>query len=83
MRGSDYPRGVDAAALGAKMTVQFTVQPDGRVSGCTAIESSGSTVLDDATCRAVERRYRYEPSRDPEGRPVPSMVVESHRWSRR
>lgn len=83
VRGSDYPRGVDTVALGERMTVQFTVRPDGRVSGCTTIESSGSPILDDATCRAIERRYRYEPSRDPEGRPVPSMVVESHRWSRR
>lgn len=82
VRGSDYPRDADRAALGAPMTVRFTVLPNGRVSSCTAIESSGSALLDDATCRAIERRYRYEPSRDSAGRPVPSMVVETHRWSR-
>ncbi len=83
VRGSDYPRAAGSAGLGGKMTVQFTVQPDGRVSNCVAIESSGSALLDEATCRAIERRYRYEPSRDSQGRAVSSSVVESHTWSQR
>lgn len=82
VKGSDYPRAAGAAGLGTTMTVRFTVEPSGRVSGCEAIESSDNPLLDEATCRAIERRYRYEPSRDAEGRPVPSMVVESHTWSR-
>jgi protein TonB len=62
------------------MTVRFTVEASGRVGECAVIESSGNAILDDATCRAIARRYRYEPSRDADGTAVPSTVVEEHTW---
>ena len=80
VRDSDYPRAAGEAGIGKTIVLQFDVEPNGRVSGCIVLESSGNTILDDATCRLVERRYRYEPSRDAQGNAVPSAVVESHVW---
>jgi protein TonB len=80
IRDSDYPRAAGEAGIGKTIVLQFDVETNGRVSGCKVIESSGNAILDDATCRLVEKRYRYEPSRDAQGIAVPSAVVESHIW---
>ncbi len=81
IKDSDYPRGAGEVGIGRTITVRFNVEPDGKVSECTVIESSGNPILDDATCRSIERRYRYEPSRDAQGTAVPSAVVEDHIWA--
>ena len=67
---SDYPGG--ALADGAEGTVGFvvTVAPSGRVSDCSITRSSGYSSLDIGTCRLARRRLRFNPARDPEGRPV-------------
>lgn len=80
IRDSDYPRAAGEAGIGKTIVVQFDVEPNGRVSGCKVLESSGNAILDDTTCQLVEKRYRYEPSRDAQGVAVPSAVVESHVW---
>ena len=80
IRDSDYPRAAGETGIGKTIVVQFDVEPNGRVSGCKVLESSGNAILDDTTCRLVEKRYRYEPSRDARGVAVPSAVVESHVW---
>jgi protein TonB len=80
IRDSDYPHAAGEAGIGKTIVVQFDVETNGRVSGCKVIESSGNAILDAATCQLVEKRYRYEPSRDGQGMPVPSAVVESHVW---
>lgn len=80
IKHSDYPPGLEESGIGQTITLQFTVTPDGRATGCTVLQSSGNPRLDDATCRAIERRYRYRPSRDAYGTAVPSTVVEDHTW---
>ena len=80
LKDSDYPRAAGETAIGKTMTVRFTVAPNGRATDCLVTQSSGNAILDDATCRAIERRYRYEPSKDAEGTAVPSTVVEDHTW---
>jgi protein TonB len=42
--------------------------------------SSGSTDLDNTTCRLILERFRFKPSRDPNGRPVPATIVQNHTW---
>lgn len=80
LKDSDYPR--EAADLGQSGTVsvRYFVEVDGRVTGCRVTRSSGSAALDGTTCRLIERRFRYDPSRDAAGRPVRSVVVVDHEW---
>ncbi len=77
----DIPRGIVQAGRGGTVGVRYYVNPDGRVSGCSVTGSSGIAALDSITCALIEKRFRFRPSRDGEGRPVRSVIVESHSWS--
>lgn len=79
-RDSDYPRGLGEAGIGGTVSVIFTIQPDGHVTDCRITRSSGSPILDDTTCRIIERRYYFDPSRDESGRPIRSRMTENHSW---
>jgi len=80
LKDSDYPRGAAAAGIGGTVGVRYAVETNGRVTGCTVTHSSGSAELDETTCRLIEQRFRYAPSRDRDGRPVRSFIVENHSW---
>lgn len=80
LRRSDYPR--EARRQGAQGTVRMriAVATNGRVSACSVTQSSGSALLDATTCRLAQRRFRYEPARDAQGRAVPDIVEDGQRW---
>ncbi len=80
IRDSDYPREAGEEGIGGTVGVRFVVEPDGRVSRCSIERSSGSPALDDRTCALIVQRFRYDPSRDPEGRPVRATIVQNHTW---
>jgi protein TonB len=79
-RDSDYPPGLGEAGIGGTVSVIFTIQPDGYVTDCRITRSSGSRALDDTTCRIIEQRYYFDPSRDEDGRPIRSRMTENHSW---
>lgn len=76
----DYPESLVEAGINTSVGVRYAVQPDGRVTGCRVIRSSGYAQVDALTCREIERGYRYRPWRDAEGRAVPSVVVHDFDW---
>ncbi|QDH35975.1 energy transducer TonB [Porphyrobacter sp. YT40] len=57
---------------GGEGTVRFavTVSPQGRVTACTILETSGDPRLDRESCEFLTRRARFEPARDDDGKPV-------------
>ena len=71
----DYP--ATALQNGEEGTVQARLQvdPQGRVSGCSIIRSSGHASLDDATCNILRKRARFTPARDAHGNAVADSVV--------
>jgi len=80
IRNSDYPRGAGLAGAGGIVGVRYLVEVDGRVSDCEITRSSGNAELDDTTCRLIVERFRFRPSLDERGRPVPAYIVENHEW---
>lgn len=80
IKDSDYPRNAGEEGVGGTVGVRFQVEADGRVSGCDVTRSSGVKVLDDTTCRLIVERFRFRPSLDPYGRPVPATIVQNHIW---
>jgi protein TonB len=66
----DYPaaalRGNDQGTTGFSLTIG----PNGRVTDCQVTSSSGSSALDQATCRILRSRARYTPARDSSGNPT-------------
>lgn len=80
IRDSDYPPGLGEERIGGTVGVIYVVEPDGRATGCRITSSSGNGLLDETTCRLIEQRFRFDPSRDRAGRPVRSQIVENHEW---
>ena len=79
LKFSDLPPHLRGVALGV-VAIRYRVQIDGRVTDCAITASSGSRELDDVTCRLAEKRFRYAPSRAPDGRPVGSIVEDTYGW---
>lgn len=79
----DYPadavqRGVSGAAV-----VRLDVNPEGRVSACSVLQSSGDSALDRASCRAFQRRARFRPALDAQGAETTAPVVTRVTWTAR
>jgi protein TonB len=77
----DYPRNLGNAGIGGRVGVLFIVGVNGRVTSCAVTRSSGVPELDALTCRLIEKRFRYRPSTDRYGRPIPDEVEGEHEWT--
>ena len=73
--GDDYP--ASAQASGAEGTAQatLTIGPDGRVTGCNLIRSTGNGALDSATCNILRRRAKFVPARDSNGNATSDTIT--------
>ncbi len=78
---SDYPRAVRRAGIGGRVEFRFIVGVTGKVANCTITRSSGNAELDATTCRVVMKRFRYRPSTNAAGTPIPSEVEGEHLWT--
>jgi protein TonB len=76
----DYPPQASRAGASGSVTAHFDVGTDGRVTGCIVVRSSGNAALDQATCRLIEQRFRYEPARNAAGDPVPAVAGWRQDW---
>jgi TonB family protein len=76
----DYPD--EAIRNGEQGEVEFRLDigVDGRVSGCSVVRSSGSAILDAATCRIMSERATFRAATDDSGRLVPGSVVSRISW---
>lgn len=81
IKDSDYPHEAGVAGLGGTVSVRYSVETNGRVGTCRVTHSSGNAALDETTCRLIQQRFRFEPSRDAHGVAVASILVEDHIWS--
>jgi protein TonB len=78
----DYPDASRRAEEQGVVRVSYTVGTDGKATNCSVTQSSGSPRLDDATCKIIERRFRFNPAtRD--GQPVSETKVQPVRWQLR
>ena len=59
---------------------RLTISADGRVSNCTVTGSSGSSTLDNTTCRIMRSRARFTPARDNYGNPTTDTHSGSITW---
>ena len=80
IKNSDYPRAAAKAEIGGAVVVNFDVGTNGRVSNCRVVSSSGNADLDGTTCRLIEKRFRYKPATDAQGRAVPSVSAWRQEW---
>ncbi|MBC7504556.1 MAG: energy transducer TonB [Sandarakinorhabdus sp.] len=75
----DFPDASRRAEEAGVTRVSYVVGPDGKVGNCTVTQSSGFPRLDDATCKIIVRRFRFNPAtRD--GQPVSETKTQPVRW---
>jgi periplasmic protein TonB len=75
----DFPDASRRAEEQGVTRVSYVIGTDGKVSSCTVTQSSGFTRLDDATCKIIMRRFRFNPAtRD--GQPVSETKTQPVRW---
>ena|SRR5205085_1859641 len=76
----DYPAAALRNSEQGKVRYRLEIGADGRVSNCTITSSSGSSILDSATCRIVRSRARFVPATDERGNPVPDRREGEITW---
>ena len=77
---NDYPAAALRAELQGVTTFRAYVGPNGLVTHCSILESSGSRDLDSATCELVSRRARFTPARDGQGKAIAGSYTNRIRW---
>lgn len=77
----DYPAAALRDRAEGRVAFALDIGPDGRVTNCTIVTSSGSAALDSASCRIMRSRARYEPARDARGAPAPDRDRGELNWT--
>ena len=72
---NDYPPEALKNHWQGKVQLDLTIGTDGRVTGCTTVQSSGYQVLDDTTCKVLEKRALFNPALNSAGEPVVDHVL--------
>lgn len=76
----DYPPAAQRAEEEGTVGISWTVNTSGRAENCRVTSSSGSSALDQATCRILERRGRYTPATDAAGNPIATTRSRRVAW---
>ncbi|QFT77145.1 energy transducer TonB [Erythrobacter sp. THAF29] len=77
---SDYRSRWVREGLSGRAGFALTIDDKGRVSDCTITRSSGHAALDQATCKLIERRARFDPAKDSYGNTIPGTYSSSVNW---
>lgn len=76
----DYPSRALRAEEQGVVRMRIGIDANGRVSSCTVTGSSGSSTLDEAACRGMQRYARYNPALNAAGNEVSSTTTQSIRY---
>jgi TonB family protein len=76
----DYPASALRNEESGTTKVSLSITMNGRVADCQVTRPSGSSALDQATCRFLRARARFDPARDARGAPVEARYDHSQRW---
>lgn len=77
----DFPARARRAGESGRVIAEWEVAEDGHVEDCRIVQSSGSAVLDETSCRLATARMRYDPARDRDGAPARSTDGHHFHWT--
>ncbi|HEY6817645.1 MAG TPA: TonB family protein [Croceibacterium sp.] len=80
LTNEDYRRTRPPRGAAGTVVVSYRVRSDGAVDRCSVLRTSGYAVLDEATCRLIEQRFRFDPARDAAGRAIDWEVRTDYTW---
>lgn len=72
---SDYPQHMLAKSQPGMVQFRLIVGEDGQPTACHIQQSTKPDGFDDAVCKALMRRARFEPALDGEGKPMTSAYI--------
>jgi protein TonB len=78
----EYRMLADTGMQSGSVGVTIRVNPDGSVSNCRIARSSGNAHADGLMCQLTLHYIRFDPARDPSGRPIAQDVTFSPNWWR-
>jgi periplasmic protein TonB len=76
----DYPATALRQGIQGTVVISAMIGADGKVRSCVVMQSSGSQLLDDTTCRLYARRGHFTPARDADGNAIPAQRTDRFRW---
>ena len=76
----DYPSSALRREEQGTVTMRITIGANGRVEACSVTGSSGSSALDQAACRGMQRYARYNPALNAAGNPISDTTTQSIRY---
>ena len=78
----EYRRLASTGLQSGRVGITVKVSTDGSASNCRVSRSSGDGTIDALMCRLTIRYVRFDPARDPSGRPVAQDVTFYPNWWR-
>lgn len=75
-----YPPEALKKHIQGQVGFEADVDPWGRPTACRVTSSSGSPILDQATCAIVQSKGRFKPAKDPSGAAVPGQYSNRAVW---
>lgn len=79
--GADsYPMDAQKKGIEGSVTYDVRVDRDGKPTSCRIVGSSGSRILDQATCGALLSKAKFTPAIGPNGQPVASHYINKAIW---
>jgi protein TonB len=76
----DYPAEAIRQEQQGTAAFQLSIDRAGKVTACEITRTSGSTILDQTTCRIMLERPRFEPARDRRGRAIEDKATGRIMW---
>jgi TonB family protein len=80
IHASDYPPAMARGGFQGIVNFRIIVDEKGTPTSCNIQESTRPKEFDDAVCKAVMKRARFEPALDAQGKPVPSYWRQTVRF---
>lgn len=77
----DYPMKAFERKWEGVTQFQLLVAPDGSVSNCSIVKSSGHELLDETTCLLASKRAEFRPARGPDGNVVWGVYRSEAMWA--
>lgn len=79
----EYRRFAATGISSGSVAISIRVDPDGTVSNCRVVRSSGSAYADALMCQLTVEYVRFSPARDPSGRAIAQDVTWVPNWAPR
>ncbi|HLO18879.1 MAG TPA: energy transducer TonB [Sphingomicrobium sp.] len=79
----EYRRFASSGISSGSVAISIRVNPDGSVSDCRVVRSSGSPYADDLMCQLTQQYVHFSPARDAAGRAIAQDVTWVPNWAPR